>query len=200
MGMTSDDIRFQPVLYAMVESHLKLIVTCGTMRERNECSYIDVKYYPQMDPENLTEEMSDAEKEFWMRVNSTPPPLILRNRRSYESVVKIAFAQQVDGRNLNVMITDSGDGFKRDISLLRRSCGDVIAGREYQVLYELLKASVFCPQLDRDANYAGKGEVANVVLYLERSLSRELNRNLLVPIDTSSNQFTFFAERPLREI
>ena len=182
----------------MVEPNLKLIVSLGAFRESMVLNFIDIQFDAQMDPENLTSEKSESDKAFWSRFNSTPPPLDLRNRLAFESVTKIQFVQQVDGRNLNVMVTDQGDGFARDISLLRRYCGDAIAGREYRLLYELLEAVVHCPQLDRDTAYSAKGQVTNIVLYLQRSLSRELIRNLHLPIDTSSSPFIFFTERPVR--
>lgn len=192
------EIAFQPVLYAMVETNLKLIVSLGAFRESMVLNYIDIQFDAQMDPENLTSEKSESDKAFWSRFNSTPPPLNLRNRLAFESVTKIHFVQQTDGRNLNLLVTDSGDGFARDISLMRRYCGDAIAGQEYRVLYESLRAALHCPQLDRDAANTTKGQVTNIVLYLVRSLSRELTRNLHLPIDTSSNPFILFAERPVR--
>lgn len=194
----SFSMKFEPVLHAMVEPNLKLIVTCGAMRESMVTNYIEIQFDPQMDPNGLIVEKSNEEKSIWLRFNSTPPPPDLRNWPAFQSITKIMIVEQIKGNTLAVMIPDSGDGFRRDASLLKRYCGDAIDGFEYEILQAAILAALSLPQFDRDAAQEGVGEVGRVAIYLEPSLGRELARHTGRDLGTHAGEFVLLADRSVR--
>lgn len=190
-------ICFQPAARRMVEPNLKVIVSAGAMRESYQANYIELQYDPAMDSHRLTEPMSGVMRDIWRRHNTAKPPEVLAQSDQIASVFTIIIAQQLKGSTLFVNIPDSGDGFRRDISLLQRHCGEIVAGREYEVLCAALAASTALPAFVYDAKQHPDTDVTSVVLMLERSLARETARNCDWAFDSLVQPYVYFADHEL---
>lgn len=198
MSLFTKDIRFQPVLYAMVEPSLKLIVTPLAMRESHYNNLIEIEHDPEMQADCLTGEMSEMERQSWSRVNTSPPPLILRRTPACREATNIMVTPYFGGTALNLFVADMGDGFKRTASLLRKCVGEAISGLEYEVIYQTLASAVHLPALRSDAKSQGRLSIASVALFLENSLYRELHHNTGRAFDPAAGPLVLFAEAALK--
>jgi hypothetical protein len=197
-GVMVLSIKFVPVLYAMIELDLKLIVTCGTDRENISPGFIRVQHDPEMDSEHLTEERSEEEKRSWSRVNTSPPPLRLRNFMKFERVTDIHFKASHDGDDLKLLIENSNHGFRYAARLIEMTNECRLEGHGYEVLFAVLNAALEDKSLDEEALIFKERPKRRIALYLEHPLAEELAARSPFDFDRLQNGDVLFAAREVR--
>lgn len=192
------EINFIPVLYAMVEPDLKLVVTCASSRESMVTDYIHVEFDPEIGLDRLTMERTEAEKERWVRLNPTPPPLKLFSSKKTEWVTNIHFHLIREEDRIRLLIKNSDHGFRYDARLIEMKNEHDWAGHGYELVHAVLRAAIEVPALDNEAKLYGQPPKKRIALYIERPLAEELAARSSFSFDPSEQGDVLVAEREVR--
>ena len=191
-------VNFIPVLYAMIEPDLKLIVTCAAARETMVTNYVSIQHDPEMNRDHLTEEASEKDKIRWARNNVTSCPPNLANYRNFEPVTDISFNPIRNENELQLLFRGREDGFETPAALIERTNPENLKGLGYEVILASLKAALECKELDQDAIGDRKRPKNRIAFFLDRALADEIAAHSSFDFDRSQHGDVLLAAREVR--
>lgn len=169
---TSLQLVFIPVLYAMIEVRLKLIVT-HTARYLDEPTYLSVVHDPLLDQNRLVEPASELRERAWRRHNDTPaPPSIFRSERA-EDLLEIPLRLESSDDRLLIIVLDEGEPLAFDGRLVEHVDYNLL-GHGNEALRAVLDAALLLPTWDRQAKSRSLSDQATVTLCVSERMALRL--------------------------
>lgn len=156
---------------------------------------------PLIDPDRLTEPMSEASARSWRRLNDTPPPPVLVRSERAEMLLKIPLRIDRDEDRLVIVVLDEGRSLAFDGRLVER-VDYALLGHGNRLLRCVLDAGLLLPSFDREAvsNCPSKRFIdpSHIAMYVSGRVAQRLIENNSASALGSPTGLMLLGERHVR--
>jgi hypothetical protein len=190
------EMNFIPILNALVEPNLKLIIQCYQIRIDDD-PYIEFGYDPLIGSQNLTMPRSENIRFIYKdRPEQEIPEVVFRSEK-YNELAKIFLRIRPTLNDLRVIVEGGENGLRYAAGFVKRAAIPGVSDDPYGALYRMLAASVELTVWDEDAK-ALKCDARKVSLYISPALAKEIAANTEVEFAINGDNEILLAERELR--
>jgi hypothetical protein len=189
-------LNFIPVCNVLVDPDAKLIVS-GDPGYVDRSAFIRLDFDPKIGVDNLTMDRTGAQLEIWNRRHTEPAPPILFQSKKAEKLTDIIIHPIIENDAYKLVIKKRELGLQYDANLIGRSNVDRWMGKAYELLHEILIASIELPVWD-DCATGSYEKPQHIELWLDRAHADQLAAHSSFRFDPSTVGDILVASREVR--
>ncbi len=190
--------QFQPVLNAMIEPQLRLIVTVSKGR-LDDPYYIEITFDPLLEKHRMSMPMPEQYAALWSMWNKSPPPPVVFESGRQEKMASFFVQDVVRDGSLELTVGEYDRSLSFDSRLVDK-CAPLLRFQDFGILPATLEASLELPEWDCLARASKLSNGDEIAMFIGPHTARRFASAGFISKEGLTDSATLFRQRVVRSV